>query len=73
MANNTTRNIAAEFVADQVQAAIRDGEPIPDNLNLVAAAARTFRVEDLPEGCRESGKELFDAWAEQEGVDRPTN
>ncbi len=68
---NDQRNIAAEATADQVRASIRDGEPIPGNLDIIAAAARTIRVEQLPEGIREAASAMLKDWADREGVDRP--
>ncbi len=65
------RNIRAEAAADQVRAAIRDGQdPLPRN-NIVAAAARTLVRSDLPASIREAAGDLLDFWAIKENVDRP--
>ena len=64
------RNLIAEAYSDQIEAAVRDGAPIPPG-PIVAAAARTIRRKDLPADVRDEAGELLDIWAEEEGVDRP--
>ena len=65
-----TTNIQAEAFADQVRAAIRNDEPIPDG-PIIAAAARVIRRDELPEEIRDSACRILDSWAKQEGVERP--
>ena len=68
---NTNRNIAAEAFDDQVTAAIRDGEPLPDG-PLCAAAARTIPdATTSSERFNAAQASLLEHWADKYGVDRP--
>lgn len=61
-------NLRADAVGDQVKACIRDGENIPEDLDIVAAAAR-LPLSTLPPNMRDVCEMLQRAWAEQSDVD----
>lgn len=62
-------NVRAEAFADQVRAAIREGDEIPDG-PICAAAVRGIDINDVPPEMRAATDALLDAWAEEHGVDR---
>lgn len=66
---NENRNLRAEASADQIRAAIRDGQDVPRD-NIVAAAARTLIRSKLPDSIRDAADDLLNVWAIQENVDR---
>jgi hypothetical protein len=61
-------NLRADAVGDQVKACIRDGESIPDDLDIIAAAAR-LPLSMLPPSMRDVCENLQQAWAEMSDVD----
>jgi hypothetical protein len=64
-------NLRAESFADQIQAAIREGDELP-NGPLCAAAARTLPTDNIQhEGFRQAVKAILEFWAEMHDVDRP--
>ena len=64
-------NVRAEAFSDQVKAALRNGDPIPDG-PICAAAARTIpdAATSSPEFNR-AQKRLLESMADEYGVDRP--
>ncbi len=72
MTVNRRNNLRAEAADDRIRAAIRDGECIPDEPLICAAAARTITTDRIksPE-LRAATEALLDEWAEEYGVDRP--
>lgn len=67
------KNLLAEAFADQVTAAIREGDPIPDG-PLCAAAARTIpNAITSSDSFNAANKALLESWADRYGVDRPDN
>jgi len=64
-----SNNIAADALADQVAAAVREGEDLPDGIP-TAAAVRLIDPAKCPPSLRQSTEALLDQWAEDNDVDR---
>jgi hypothetical protein len=61
-------NVRADAAHDQISACVRDGKAIPENLDVLAAAARSSS-KAMPEGLRKASEVLRKIWAEETGVD----
>ena len=64
-------NIRAEAFEDQVRTAMRNGDPYPEG-NYRALVARSLTGDEFHPKVRNFMKMLFDDWAKEEGVERPT-
>lgn len=62
-------DIRADAFADQVRAAIREGDEIPDG-PICAAAVRDIDINDLPPEMRAATDAVLNAWATEYGVSR---
>lgn len=69
MSDREKNTIAADAMADQVLAAVRDGELVPDGIP-TAAAVRLIDPAKCPPAVREATEALLDQWSEDKNVDR---
>ena len=61
-------NVRADALSDQVGALRRDGEKIPDDIDLRAVCARQTSKK-MPDGLRQASENLRRIWAEETDVD----
>ena len=69
MTQREINNIRADQIADQYEADLRDGNAAINDPRSVVAGLRNLDPNDLPESCRDAGKELFRVLADERVID----
>ena len=68
MTDQQRRECFADHVADQVEACARDGQDIPDGIDMTIVVARTLDASMFPEDMQDAAGNLIDYWRRVHGI-----